>query len=62
MQVSAKELSARLERSRELDTLNLSGVDLTPGDFMHLCQGLKLSQSLRQLDLSDTREEHLVFL
>ncbi len=53
-QVAAQEISTRLEKSQYLRSLNLSGIQLKHGDFMYLSQGLRLSISLKELNLSDT--------
>ena len=54
LQVSAQEISNRLEKSYHIHTLNMSSVDLKRSDFMYLCQGLRLTLSLKDLNLSDT--------
>ena len=54
LQVSAQEISNRLEKSYHIHTLNMSSVELKRSDFMYLCQGLRLTLSLKDLNLSDT--------
>ncbi len=53
-QVAAQEISTRLEKSQFLRSLNLSSIQLKHGDFMYLGQGLRLSISLKELNLADT--------